>query len=75
MYPNPISENATLMIKGLTEKATITLIDALGKTIITQTITPNQEQVQIKTNNLASDVYYIRIVSDEVSKTEKLIVR
>ena len=63
------------MIKGLTEKATITLIDALGKTIITQTITPNQEQVQIKTNNLASDVYYIRIVSDEVSKTEKLIVR
>ena len=75
LYPNPAKDKTTLTINGLDKEATMTISDELGRTIQKTTIAANETSKTINTSNLASGVYYIKIVNEKQTKTQKLIVR
>jgi hypothetical protein len=75
MYPNPATSQTTLFVDGLTNNAQVNICDVQGRTINTYTINKNQATLKINTENLSSGIYYIRVVSNDLTKTEKLIVK
>ncbi len=75
VYPNPASDNATLIVKGLNEEAAIVVTDQAGRVISTAKLAAGQESLEISSSALASGVYYIRIQTANSVRTEKLIKR
>ena len=75
LYPNPAVDKTTLTINGLDNEATITITDELGRVVNTMSIAAQQTNVTINTDNLASGVYYVKVVSNNTANTQKLIVR
>ena len=75
MYPNPATTNTTLFVDGLTNNAQVSICDVQGRTINTYTMNKNQSTLKINTESLASGVYYIRVVTNNLTKTEKLVVK
>jgi hypothetical protein len=75
MYPNPATTQTTLFVDGLTNDAQVNICDVQGRTINAYTINNNQSTLKISTSNLTSGVYYIRVVSNNLTKTEKLVVK
>ncbi len=67
MYPNPAK--TVLYFKNLSKNATITLYDLNGRKI--RTFTPVSDHVDI--GDLASGIYSIRIQSDNIVITKKII--
>ncbi|MBQ9312415.1 MAG: fibronectin type III domain-containing protein [Bacteroidales bacterium] len=75
LYPNPATNNTTLSIQGLSLNAIITISDVQGKTLARYDLLQGQETLNINLSSFESGVYYVRITSDGISKTEKLIVK
>ena len=75
LYPNPAVDKTTLTINGLDNEATITITDELGRVVNTMSIAAQQTNVTINTDNLASGVYYVKVVSNNTTNTQKLIVK
>ncbi|MCH3923627.1 MAG: choice-of-anchor J domain-containing protein [Bacteroidales bacterium] len=75
IYPNPTTNDATLEVKGLKEKANVVMIDVQGRVVSSQVMALGQTTLTIKRNNLASGVYYIRVITDNQTRTEKLIIK
>ena len=75
LYPNPATNNTTLYIQGLSLNAIITISDVQGKTLARYDLQQGQETLNINLSSFESGVYYVRITSDGISKTEKLIVK
>jgi rRNA processing protein Gar1 len=75
LYPNPASDQTTLTISGINGNAKVLLTDILGQTINSYNIVKGQNSLTIKTNDLNSGIYYVRIINNSISKTEKLIVK
>jgi agmatine/peptidylarginine deiminase len=69
VYPNPISSQATIEVtSNQSMKTTIDVIDNLGTvvaTVFTGTLEKGTQFLQINGNNLATGMYYVRIVSQE----------
>jgi hypothetical protein len=75
LYPNPAKESTTLTIDNLNDNAKVFLNDVQGRVINTYNVSKKQNTLKINTNNLTSGVYYIRVITNNSAKTEKLIVR
>ena len=75
LYPNPTEANATLTVGGLTEEAAVTVTDQQGRIVKSLTLAKGSESLNIETSNLASGVYYVRIQTANITRTEKLIKR
>lgn len=75
LYPNPAKESTTLTIDNLNNNAQVFLNDVQGRVINTYNVSKEQHTLKINTNNLTSGVYYIRVITNNSAKTEKLIVR
>lgn len=73
LYPNPTTSNTTLKVKGLNEQAIITIIDQTGRIISTSILASGQETMEVEASTLVSGVYYIRILTANSVRTEKLI--
>ncbi|MBQ9254274.1 MAG: fibronectin type III domain-containing protein [Bacteroidales bacterium] len=73
LYPNPTTEDAMLRVEGINSDATIYVTDVQGRTIKETKLAQGESIIKIETSTLASGVYYIRIVSDTINRTEKLI--
>lgn len=73
LYPNPTSDNATLIVKGLFEQATVIITDQMAKVMYKQSIPKDTQSLVLKTSNLASGVYYVTIKTGAFTKTQKLI--
>ncbi|MBQ9312335.1 MAG: choice-of-anchor J domain-containing protein [Bacteroidales bacterium] len=73
LYPNPTTEDAMLRVEGINSDATIYVTDVQGRTIKETKLAQGEQEVRIETSTLASGVYYIRIVTDTINRTEKLI--
>lgn len=69
VYPNPISTQATIEVtSNQSMKTTIDVIDNLGTvvaTVFTGTLEKGTQFLPIYGNNLATGMYYVRIVSQE----------
>ncbi|MBR1775125.1 MAG: T9SS type A sorting domain-containing protein, partial [Bacteroidales bacterium] len=72
-YPNPTTANATLSVKGLTMDARVIVVDINGRVISEDVLKAGTETMEINSENLPSGVYYIRVISDEINKTQQLI--
>lgn len=74
VYPNPFHDEFTVQLIGEnTKKRNINLIGIDGR-IIAQYILPNgQNKLIINTNPLMSGLYFIRMISDDGIKIQKLI--
>jgi hypothetical protein len=59
----------------LNNNAQVFLNDVQGRVINTYNVSKEQHTLKINTNNLTSGVYYIRVITNNSAKTEKLIVR
>ena len=74
LYPNPASDNATLDINGLNQDAKIVVSDLQGRILSQDNINAGTTRYTINVSNMTSGVYYIRIITDNVVSTQKLIV-
>ena len=74
VYPNPANTQATLQINGLNQDAKIVISDIQGRILSQEEISASTTTYTINLNNMASGVYYVRIVTDNVISTQKLIV-
>lgn len=71
IFPNPANE--VLNIRQFSnEKMTIRIVDIIGQTILTQTLTSNQNQLSI--SNLNDGIYFIELIKDgKIVKQHKLV--
>ncbi|MBO5843760.1 MAG: T9SS type A sorting domain-containing protein, partial [Bacteroidales bacterium] len=74
IYPNPAQDNATMEIVGLDQDAKIVISDLQGRILSQDNINAGETRYTINVSNMASGVYYIRIVTDKAVSTQKLIV-
>ena len=74
LYPNPASDNATLDINGLNQDAKIVISDLQGRILSQDNINAGTTRYTINVSEMSSGVYYIRIITDNVVSTQKLIV-
>jgi hypothetical protein len=74
VYPNPATSQATLEINGLNQDAKIVISDLQGRILSQDQISAGTNRYTINVSEMASGVYYIRIVTDNVVSTQKLIV-
>ncbi|MEE1142340.1 MAG: fibronectin type III domain-containing protein [Bacteroidales bacterium] len=74
IYPNPAQDNATMEIVGLDQDAKIVISDLQGRILSQEAISAGETHYTINVSNMASGVYYIRIVTDKAVSTQKLIV-
>jgi hypothetical protein len=75
LYPNPTAGDATLSVEGLTENAQVVITDVQGRVINSQNMVAGQKNLTIKRGNLVSGVYYIRLITNKETRSEKLIVK
>ena len=75
VYPNPTIDNAILRVEGLTEDATVVVTDQTGRMISSERLALGQTEMTINSASLAEGVYYIRIITSNSTRTEKLIRR
>ncbi|RLD29533.1 MAG: hypothetical protein DRI75_03010 [Bacteroidetes bacterium] len=74
IYPNPLKKDNQLTVKfGSTIKAKIYLYDVTGKLTITDEIN-NVNRKQINTSALTNGVYFLKLVTDNVTITKKVII-
>ena len=74
VYPNPATTQATLQVEGLTQDAKIVISDLQGRILSEGEMKASATTYTLDLSNLASGVYYIRIVTDVAISTQKLIV-
>ena len=74
IYPNPATDNATLEINGLNEEAKVVVSDLQGRILSQDNIKAGTTRYTLNVSNMSSGVYYIRIITDNVVSTQKLIV-
>lgn len=78
VYPNPVKDIATLdIILNSNSIATIQVIDMLGKNIIdlgNKSIKAGQNSIELKTSNLNSGMYFVKVCTDKGTITKKITV-
>ena len=73
VYPNPASERAIVAVSGVESGAKIFVSDMQGRIILTDTMAADTYELSVE--NLASGVYYIRVIDGASIHTQKLIVK
>ncbi len=73
VYPNPASERAIIAVSGVESGAKIVVSDMQGRIILTDTMAADTYELSVE--NLASGVYYIRVIDGASIHTQKLIVK
>ncbi|MES2514882.1 MAG: T9SS type A sorting domain-containing protein [Bacteroidota bacterium] len=78
VFPNPLLLNQSLLIafdKAYGERVDLNIYDVTGKSVFVQTINiSNQQEVKIDNLNLAAGIYSVRLSSEYLNLTQKLIV-
>ena len=73
VYPTPASERTNINIKGLNRDAQIIVSDMQGRIVWSDETFENN--YELNTSNMQSGVYFIKITSENIVKTQKIIVR
>jgi hypothetical protein len=74
IYPNPANHTATLSVDGLNDDANVTITDLTGKIVGKMVMKANQKTLTLNVKDYAAGIYYIRILNNDINKTQKLIV-
>ncbi|MGM9820200.1 MAG: fibronectin type III domain-containing protein [Candidatus Onthomorpha sp.] len=73
LYPNPASEKVTIALSRAENGAKIAVSDMQGRIILSDNMTSDTYELSVE--NLASGVYYIRVINGNTIHTQKLIVK
>ncbi len=74
VYPNPATDNVTIVRQGKGNNAVFTITDVNGKVILKENMTA--ASVTINTQKLAAGTYFVQIVEDGmVSRSNKLVIQ
>jgi hypothetical protein len=71
IYPNPANTQLTIELLQTAKQSTIIICNINGEELIKQQITNNKEQIAI--SNLPSDVYFVKLITDNTVKVRKII--
>jgi len=71
VFPNPATE--IVSVKGLKENATLTLVDAQGKTVTTASVEPGVASLGV--SNVNAGIYFLHIASGNGTKIERVVIR
>lgn len=76
LYPNPAQKETKLIIKDVNEETNISIYDIQGRKISNESIKPinNLIETVIDLSSIPSGTYFVKIISNEINKTQKLIV-
>jgi hypothetical protein len=61
VYPNPANTSIEVSFKDASDATDINIINAIGKTVLTQKTEKAQQHVHIDVSNLPAGLYYVRI--------------
>jgi hypothetical protein len=71
VYPNPATD--VISVNGLTSNATLTLIDAQGKTISAKAVEAGVASMNIE--NVTAGVYFLHITSNNETSVQRVVIR
>ncbi|MBL7764753.1 MAG: T9SS type A sorting domain-containing protein [Chitinophagaceae bacterium] len=72
VYPNPAS--TILNVRGIENKATLNLVDVMGRTIRTATVTSVNNEAQINVAGLDKGTYFLKITVDGQTATKSVVI-
>ncbi len=72
IYPNPANGHTTLSLNNV-GRSNILVTDLHGRIVISYQV--EGDQVQLPLNNLTTGIYLVRVVTDQGSRTAKLVIR
>jgi len=77
VYPNPTSQNFTIMLNDQIEVQSVSLVDLQGKIImdLTNLVVAGNQKVEVNASNLASGVYVVSVLSAEGVGTQKIVIQ
>ena len=75
IYPNPADNVVTLAVEGLSSEAEVTIIDMMGRKIGHYLIAQGSNSITIDVSPLAEGTYAVRIVSDNATIVERLVIK
>ena len=75
LYPNPATSHTIISIEGLSQNARIIILDFYGRVLSVYEDISMDNNIELCLNHLPRGVYYIRVISQDLTKTEKLILR
>lgn len=70
VYPNPVSDELTIEMKGTKESASFELLNSIGQTVQSGSLF---EKIVLQTNNLATGVYLVKLQYRNTFEVKKLI--
>jgi len=74
IYPNPVTETATINLSEINAASELMIFDNMGRNVYSQALNANQENVTINVSDLASGLYHINITSNNSIYTTKFSV-
>lgn len=74
LFPNPSSGRFVLSFGGSVEASTVTVYNALGELITTQSITPGSSYVEIDLSGEASGIYYVNYFAGGEMRSERVVI-
>ncbi|MCF8331870.1 MAG: lamin tail domain-containing protein, partial [Bacteroidales bacterium] len=75
VYPNPNDGVFTLEINGPNQDFNLEIMNVNGQLIQSEYINADEFSKEYDLSNLAKGVYYIRLMNDDMNKTQKLIIK
>ncbi len=71
IYPNPASEILNVQLEMINDNTTISVINSLGEVVLIEKVISNN--ITLKTSNLTSGIYFIKVEGKNGSSTKKFI--
>jgi len=76
IYPNPAHNETTVQINDVTGKKLITINDLSGKIVYSTEVyqTSTEQTFKLTLSNLTKGMYFIKVISDSETLTDKLLM-
>ncbi|MFC1732465.1 T9SS type A sorting domain-containing protein [candidate division KSB1 bacterium] len=76
MFPNPANSNVSIYLHGLEGKASLTIVDQLGKLVWKEELPEGQSKTSVKLDdtNFKNGVYYVTLISNGQVMNKMLII-
>lgn len=75
IYPNPAKDEVNILVDGLTTDATATIFDMQGRAVGKYTVAATTGKATVDVSTLADGTYVVRIVSKDINRVERLIIK
>lgn len=75
IYPNPAKDEVNILVDGLTTDATATIFDMQGRAVGKYTVAAATGKATVDVSTLADGTYVVRIVSKNINRVERLIIK